>query len=151
MLRRLFVGGALGSALLMLAACATTSEPEGGVRIDDQNNVHPTLNSVRVIDGSLARYVGSEYKVKSALDVESTHVEPTATGFPRLTVELRNKTKVAIPVEVRASWYDASGAPTDPARSWTRIFLQPASLGVFQTVSVSSASVQYYVEVRGAE
>jgi uncharacterized protein YcfL len=137
---------------LAVAGCASTPEPEGGVRIDNQNYVSPTLNTVRVIDGSLARYVGAKYaKVDTVLDVERAMVTPTQTGFPRLTVQLRNKSDVMLPLEVRASWYDASGRPTDEAKSWTKVFLQPKSMAVFDQVSINTASAQYYVEVRGAQ
>jgi len=139
------------AAAASLAGCATTEPPEGGVRIDQQNDVHPTLNSVRVIDDSLARYVGSKYKVKSVLDVEGVYVSATPTGFRKVTVQIRNKTDVAIPLEVRASWFDAAGVPTDAAQSWTRLFAQPQSMVTFEQVSARTTSAQYYVEVRGAQ
>lgn len=139
------------TALIALAGCATTEGPEGGVRIDQQNNVRPTLNSVRVIDGSLARYVGRDYKVDSALDVEGTYVSQGPTGLPKLTVQIRNKTKYAIPLEVRASWFDANGVPTDAAASWTKLFAQPQAMVTFETSSLKQNSAQYYVEVRGAQ
>lgn len=142
---------ALTIAAAALAACETTPAPEGGVRIDQQNNVRPALNSVRVIDGSLARYIGQNYKVDSALDVEGTYVTPGPTGLPKLTVQLRNKTNYAIPLEVRASWFDANGAPTDAAASWTKLFAQPQAMVTFETSSIKPASAQYYVEVRGAQ
>jgi uncharacterized protein YcfL len=148
---RILMTAALGAAVLAMGACADTGEPEGGYRIDSQNAVHPILNTVRVIDGSLARYVGGNYKVETVLDVENVVVSPTATGFPGLSVELRNKSKVAIPLEVRASWYDAAGASSDPAQSWSHVFLQPMSTSVFQTSSIKQSSKQYYVEVRGAQ
>ena len=143
------------AALLLsaLSACATP-EPEGGYHIDNQNEVHPTLNTVRVLDDTLAHYKdggSADWRVKSVLDVENVAVSPTETGFPRLTVELRNKTHQQILIEVRARWYDANGASTDAPQSWTRIFLEPMSMGVFNTVSVNMASRQYYVEVRGAQ
>ncbi|WP_309087217.1 hypothetical protein [Phenylobacterium sp.] len=138
-------------ALGALAGCATTQGPEGGVRIDQQNNVRPALNSVRVIDGSLARYIGRNAKVDSALDVEGTYVTPGPTGLSKLTVQLRNKTNYAIPLEVRASWFDANGAPTDAAASWTKLFAQPQAMVTFETSSIKPASAQYYVEVRGAQ
>jgi hypothetical protein len=142
---------ALMSATLTLAGCATAPPPEGGVRIDQQNDVRPALNSVRVIDGSLARYVGAKHRVDSALDVEGVQIMPTPTGFPKINVQLRNMTKVAIPLEVRVSWYDQFGAPTDPASSWTRLFAQPQSMVNFEQVSIRQTSAQYYVEVRGAQ
>jgi hypothetical protein len=138
------------AAVLALAACAT-EPPEGGVRIDQQNAVHPALNSVRVIDDSLARYVGPKFKVRSALDVEGVYVSTTPTGFRKVTVQLRNRTDVAIPLEARASWFDAQGVPTDAAASWTRLFAQPQSMVTFEQVSARLPSAQYYVEVRGAQ
>jgi hypothetical protein len=138
-------------ALTALAGCATATAPEGGVRIDQQNNVRPALNSVRVIDGSLARYIGRDYKVDSALDVEGAYVSPGPTGLPKLTVQIRNKTNFAIPLEVRASWFDANGVPTDAAASWTKLFAQPQAMVTFETSSIKGASAQYYVEVRGAQ
>ncbi|MFN3585423.1 hypothetical protein [Phenylobacterium sp.] len=134
-----------------LAGCATTEGPEGGVRIDQQNDVRPALNSVRVIDASLARYVGRNYKVQSVLDVEGTYVTTTPTGLKKVTVQIRNKTDVPIPLEVRASWHDAAGAPTDAAASWTKLFAQPQSMVTFENVSIKPASAQYYVEIRGAQ
>lgn len=141
---------ALGAAAA-LSGCASTTEPEGGVRIDQQNNVRPALNSVRVIDGSLARYIGRDYKVDSALDVEGTYVTQGPTGLPKLTVQIRNKTKYQIPLEVRASWFDANSVPTDAAGSWTKLFAQPQAMVTFETSSIKSNSAQYYVEVRGAQ
>jgi hypothetical protein len=138
--------------LLLLSACATPMEaPEGGVRIDQQNAARPALNSVRVIDGSLAKYVGKNYRVESTLDVEGVYLTPTATGFPRVTAQIRNKTGVMIPLEARVSWFDQSGAPTDAAASWTRLFAQPQSMVTFEQVSTRPASAQYYIEIRGAE
>lgn len=142
---------ALGLAAAALAACETTPAPEGGVRIDQQNNIRPALNSVRVIDGSLARYVGANYKVDSALDVEGTYVTQGPTGLPKVTVQIRNKTNYAIPLEVRASWFDVGGAPTDAAASWTKLFAQPQAMVTFESSSIKGTSAQYYVEVRGAQ
>lgn len=132
-----------------LTACATP--PEGGVRIDQQNNIRPDLNSVRVLDGTLAKYVGTKNKVDSLLDVEGAYVSTGPTGFKKITVQIRNKSKVALPLEVRASWYDQSGVPTDSAQSWTRLFAQPMSMVTFEQGSTRLNSAQYYVEVRGAQ
>lgn len=154
MTKTAFRAAALASTLACvvgLAGCATTEGPEGGVRIDQQNDVRPALNSVRVIDASLARYVGRNYKVKSVLDVEGAYVTTTPTGLKKITVQIRNKTDVAIPLEVRASWHDAAGAPTDTAASWTKLFAQPQSMVTFENVSIKPASAQYYVEIRGAQ
>jgi hypothetical protein len=142
---------AVAALLLSAAACATPPAPEGGYRIDNQNAVTPTLNTVRVIDGSLARYVGRNYAVKTVLDVERVYVTPTPTGLPRIGVELRNKTATMIPLEVRTHWYDASGRPVDTPTSWTRVFAQPMSMALYEQVSISPVATQYYVEVRGAQ
>lgn len=147
---RLAPHGALAAAAL-LAGCSTTPPPEGGYRIDNQNFVSPTLNTVRVIDGSLAGYRNKRYEVASVLDVERVNLSQSATGFPRISVELRNKADVAIPLEVRTSWYDASGRPVDAAASWTRLFAQPMSMALYEQVSTSPAATQYYVEVRAAQ
>lgn len=134
-----------------LSACETPA-PEGGVRIDNQNDVRPTLNTVRVIDATLARYKNlSKTKVDSLLDVEGAYLSETATGFKKITVQIRNKTDVAIPIEVRASWYDTAGIPTDAAQSWTRLFVQPQAMVTFEQSSTRLNSAQYYVEVRGAQ
>lgn len=137
-------------ALFLLAGC-TTSPPEGGYRIDNQNFVNPTLNTVRVIDGSLARYINRRYEVRSVLDVERVNLARSQTGFPVISVELRNKTGIDLPLEVRTSWYDASGRPVDSATSWTRVFAKPMSMVPYEQVSTSPSATQYYVEVRGAE
>lgn len=140
------------TGVLASAACSTpTPEPEGGFRIDSQNNVNPTLNTVRVVDGTLARYVGRKYAVNSVLDVERVLVTPSGTGYPRVTAELRNKTGVMIPLEVRTHWYDPAGRPVDNPTSWTRLMAQPMSMVLYEQVSISPAASQYYVEVRGAE
>jgi hypothetical protein len=137
---------------LALAACATPVEaPEGAVRIDQQNNLHPALNSVRVIDDSLARYVGGKVPVRSALDVEGVYVTTTPTGFRKVTVQIRNKTNVAIPLEVRASWFDVQGAPTDAAAAWSHLFAQPQAMVTYEQVATRLPSAQYYVEIRGAQ
>ena len=146
--KHLALAGSL-AVLAGLAGCATA--PEGGVRIDQQNNIRPELNSVRVLDGTLAKYVGTKGKVDSLLDVEGTYVSTGPTGFKKITVQIRNKTKVALPLEVRASWYDAAGVPTDQAQSWTRLFAQPQSMVTFEQGSTRLNSAQYYVEVRGAQ
>lgn len=140
----------LAALLLSATACATPA-PEGGYRIDNQNAVSPTLNTVRVIDGSLARYVGANYRVNTVLDVERVYLTPTQTGMPRIGVELRNKTSKMIPLEVRTHWYDASGRPVDTPTSWTRLFAQPMSMALYEQVSISPVGTQYYVEVRGAQ
>ncbi len=132
-----------------LAGCATA--PEGGVRIDQQNNIRPELNSVRVIDGTLARYVGAKFKVDSLLDTEGAYVSTGPTGFKKITVQIRNKTNVALPLQVRASWYDQNGVPTDQAQSWTSIFVQPNAMATFEQSSARLTSAQYYVEIRGAQ
>lgn len=133
-----------------LAGCETTA-PEGGIRIDNQNNISPTLDTVRVIDGDLAQYKNRRYQVRSVLDVEHVTVTRSETGFPRISVELRNKSRDAIPLEVRTSWYDASGRPVDAATSWTRVFAQPMAMALYEQVSIKPDSAHYYVEVRGAE
>lgn len=133
-----------------LSACETTP-PEGGVRIDQQNNIRPELNSVRVIDGTLARYVGAKFKVDSLLDTEGAYVSTGPTGFKKITVQIRNKTNVALPLQARASWYDAAGVPTDGAQSWTSLFVQPNAMVTFEQSSARLNSAQYYVEIRGAQ
>ncbi|WP_304168988.1 hypothetical protein [Phenylobacterium aquaticum] len=150
-LKRLSILAAVVAATAGLAACETPS-PEGGVRIDNQNDLRPTLNTVRVIDATLARYKNmSKTKVDSLLDVEGAYVSTGPTGFKKITVQIRNKTDVALPLEVRASWYDANGVPTDQAQSWTRLFAQPQAMVTFEQGSTRLNSAQYYVEVRGAQ
>lgn len=153
--RSLRLCGAFALALT-LAACETTpppapDEPEGGYRIDSQNDIHPTLNTVRVIDSALAHYEGTTFHVKTVLDVENVSMGATETGFPKLSVELRNKGHYPLAIEARTRWYDSGGVSTDPPMSWTRLFLQPMSMTVYQTSSVSTKSSQYYVEVRAAQ
>lgn len=147
---KLSTAGAIATALLV-AGCQSTPPPEGGYRIDNQNLVSPTLNTVRVIDGSLAGYKNKRYEVASVLDVERVNVSRSETGFSRISVELRNKADVDIPLEVRTSWYDASGRPVDPAKSWTRLFAQPMSMALYEHVAANPAASQYYVEVRAAQ
>lgn len=145
------------AAIASLAACATPPAPpmgpapEGGYPISGQNAVRPTLNTVRVIDGSLARYVDRNYRVDSILDVENITLSPTGTGLSRISVELRNKSEFAIPLEVRNNWYDQSGRPVDTATSWTRLFAEPMSMVVYEQVAANPQASQYYVEVRGAQ
>lgn len=146
---KLIAGLALGGAVA-LAGCSTPA-PEGGYRIDNQNYTRPTLNTVRVIDGSLAHYKNRRYEVRSVLDVENITVTDTGTGLPRISVELRNKADFEIPLEVRTSWYDASGRPVDAAASWTRVFARPMSMALYEHVSSNPAAEQYYVEVRAAQ
>lgn len=140
----------VAAAALAIAGCSTPPPPEGGYRIDNQNYVRPTLNTVRVIDSSLAHYKNRRYDVRSVLDVEGVHLGATETNFPRISVELRNKIEAEIPLEVRTSWYDDTGRPVDAASSWTRVFAKPMSVLVYEQVSTSPAASQYYVEVRGA-
>lgn len=141
----------VAAAALAIAGCTTpVPPPEGGYRIDNQNYVRPTLNTVRVIDSTLAHYKNRRYDVRSVLDVEGVHLSATETNFPRISVELRNKIEAEIPLEVRTSWYDASGRPVDAAASWTRVFAKPMSVVVYEQVSSNPAATQYYVEVRGA-
>lgn len=147
---RLALVAASATLALALAGCATTEVQEGGVRIDQQNNIRPALNSVRVIDDNLAKNV-SQTKISSFLDVEGTFVTSGPTGFKKITVQLRNKSKVAIPIEARTSWYDVNGVPVDAAQSWTHLFLQPQSMVTYEQSSSKLTSAQYYVEVRGAQ
>ncbi|WP_373490279.1 DUF1425 domain-containing protein [Parasphingorhabdus sp.] len=139
------------AASLLAGGCTTYQAPEGGYRIDNQNSVSPTLNTVRVIDGSLARYKNRQYEVRSVLDVERVNLSRSATGFPQISVEFRNKAEFDIPLEVRASWYDAAGRPVDAAASWSRVFAQPMSMALFTQTSSNAAASQYYVEVRAAQ
>jgi uncharacterized protein YcfL len=139
----------VGSALLA-TGCKTTA-PEGGIRIDQQNAVRPALNSVRVIDTDLARYKNRKWQVRSVLDVENVVVSNTGTGFKRVSVELRNKADVEIPLEVRTSWYDDAGRPVDAAQSWARVFAKPMSMALYEHVASNPAATQYYVEVRAAQ
>lgn len=142
---------ALAAALLVTGCTTPVPPPEGGYRIDSQNFVNPTLNTVRVIDGSLAQYRNKRYAVRSVLDVERVNLSRTETNFPRISVELRNKAEADIPLEVRTSWYDAGGRPVDAAGSWTRLFAKPMAMVLYEQVSTSPAAAQYYVEVRAAQ
>ena len=98
-----------------------------------------------------AQYKNRRYQVRSVLDVEHVTVSRSETGLPRISVELRNKSGKAIPLEVRTSWYDASGRPIDAATSWTRVFAQPMAMALYEQVSIKPDAAHYYVEVRGAE
>lgn len=139
------------AAALLVGGCTNAPRPEGGYRIDNQNSVSPTLNTVRVIDGSLARYKNRQYEVRTVLDVERINLSRSQTGFSQISVEFRNKAEFAIPLEVRTSWYDASGRPVDAAASWTRVFAQPMSMALYTQTSSSLTAGQYYVEVRAAQ
>lgn len=139
------------TAALLVSGCTTTPAPEGGYRIDNQNSVSPTLNTVRVIDGSLARYKNRRYEVRTVLDVERINLSRSETGFAQISVEFRNKAEFDIPLEVRTSWYDASGRPVDAAASWGRVFAQPMSMVLYMQTSSSPTATQYYVEVRAAQ
>lgn len=139
------------AAALLVGACTTPPPPEGGYRIDNQNYVSPTLNTVRVIDGSLAHYANRRYEVRSILDVERVNLGRSATGFPQLSVEFRNRANFEIPLEVRTSWYDDAGRPVDSASSWTRLFAQPMSMALYEQGSINQSASQYYVEVRAAQ
>jgi uncharacterized protein YcfL len=139
------------TGLALLAAGCKTTMPEGGIRIDQQNAVRPALNSVRVIDGDLAQYKNRKWQVRSVLDVENVVVSNTGTGFKRISVELRNKADVEIPLEVRTSWYDDNGRPVDAAQSWGRVFAKPMSMALYEHVASNPAATQYYVEVRAAQ
>lgn len=141
----------LAGAASLLAGCTTTPAPEGGYRIDQQNYTRPALNTVRVIDGSLAHYQNRKWEVRSILDVENVVITDTATGFKRISVELRNKADAEIPLEVRNSWYDSSGRPVDAASSWSRIFVKPMSVALYEQVASNPSATQYYVEIRGAQ
>lgn len=146
------LASAAAGAIVLLAGCtASVPPPEGGYRIDNQNNVNPTLNTVRVIDSSLAQYRNKNHAVRSILDVERVNLSRSETNFPRISVEFRNKIQTEIPLEVRTSWYDASGRPVDAAGSWTRVFAKPMAMALYEQVSTSPAATQYYVEVRGAQ
>jgi uncharacterized protein YcfL len=136
---------------LALTGCETAPPPEGGYRIDNQNAVNPTLDTVRVIDGDLARYKDRKYQVRSVLDVEHVTLSRTETGFPRISVELRNKSAYPIPLEVRTSWYDGSGRPIDMASSWGHVFAQPMAMALYEQISIKPDAVHYYIEIRGAE
>ena len=103
-----------------------------------------------MIDDNLARNV-SATKISTVLDVEGKFVSTTPTGFKKITVQLRNKSNVSIPIEVRNSWYDANGVPVDSAQSWTHMFLQPQSMVTYEQSASKLTSAQYYVEVRGAK
>lgn len=148
--KHLTIVAATAALGLGLAACETTP-PEGGVRIDQQNNIRPELNSVRVIDNTLAKYVGRKFKVDSLLDTEGAYVSTGPTGFKKITVQIRNKTNVALPLQARASWYDQNGVPTDGAQAWTSLFVQPNAMVTFEQNSARLNSAQYYVEIRGAD
>lgn len=139
------------TGIALLAAGCKTTMPEGGIRIDQQNAVRPALNSVRVIDGDLAHYKNRKWQVRSVLDVENVVVSNTGTGFKRISVELRNKADVEIPLEIRTSWYDDSGRPVDAAQSWSRVFAKPMSMALYEHVASNPAATQYYVEVRAAQ
>lgn len=148
--------GLMAAAVAATPACAQKEkQPEGGVEINIQNNVRPTLNSVRVIDNTLAQYrkatIFSRRKIDSLLDAEGAYLSDTPTGFKKITVQIRNKTDEPLPLEVRNSWFDVNGVPTDTGSSWTRLFLQPRSLVTYEQISIRMNSAQYYVEVRGAQ
>lgn len=142
-------------ALLATPTLAKEKQPEGGVQIDNQNNIRPTLNSVRVIDNTMGQYrkahIFARRKVDTLLDVEGTFVAEGPTGFKKVITQIRNKTDEPLPLEVRCSWYDVNGVPTDTGSSWTRLFAQPRSMVTFEQSSTRLNSAQYYIEVRGAQ
>jgi uncharacterized protein YcfL len=150
MSRNLIALAAVCVASLALTACETPA-PEGGVRIDNLNSEHPTLNTVRVIDSTLARYVGPSNKVKSALDVEGAFLSKGPTGLPKITVQIRNQVNQAIPLEVRVSWYNSAGVPVDSSAAWTHLFTQPQSMSTFEGSSIKFDATQYYVEIRASQ
>jgi hypothetical protein len=148
---------ALAFALgLALPACTTWRVDEGpapGVHVRDKRapNAGVRMDTVAILDPSLAHWRGPEDERYSAIAIERNGARRTTTGTVQVYATIRNRSTVPLAIEARCQFFDAEEVPVEAPSAWTRIFLTPKGVEHYKESSTQIQDVaHYYVEIREA-
>ena len=139
---------------LFVTGCEQPLIPEGaapGVQVRDPHAPYATvrLNTVNIIDKSLANWHGKEDEKYSKIAVEQTNSRRTATGTLEVWATLRNRTDYPLQIEGRSQFFDSDQAPVEGPTAWQRVFLPANSVATYKEFSTKVEDVAYYyIEIR---
>lgn len=136
--------GAMGLMLLSLTACAGPAVVAQGPTCTPAVPAAPAagmlaLNTAAITDAQLTGRVM----------LQSTNARRQPTGTVEVWTRFFNCSDLALQLEARTHFLDASQAPTEPVTAWTRVFVPARSYAVYMESSTDVDAVRhYYVEVR---
>ena len=93
------------------------------------------LNTVNIIDKSLANWHGKEDEKYSKIAVEQTNSRRTATGTLEVWATLRNRTDYPLQIEGRSQFFDSDQAPVEGPTAWQSVFLPANSVATYKEFS----------------
>ena len=85
------------------------------------------------------------------LSVVNHGLRRTETGTAEVFAVLRNHTDYDYQIEARTQFFDQDGVPVDAKPTWQRTTIPANSVSAYKTLSTSTQSLQYRVEVRSLE
>lgn len=132
-------GGAAILAL-MLAACAAGKGP-GHFRDGDTDDEHETI-----VQMGASLNGGMFLPSKIAIDFEEA--VRTAEGRLRVRINLRNRTRSPLQVQVETVFKDEDWRPTGERVDWTLLRLGAGETKPYEAVSTTAKPVRYTVRIR---
>lgn len=144
---------ALGVALPACTTWRVNEGPAPGVRVRDERvpNAGIRMDTVAILDPSLAHWRGPEKDRYSAIAIERNGARRSPSGTVQVYATIRNRSTTPLAVEARCQFFDAEEVPVEAPSAWTRIFLTPNGVEHYKEFSTQTQDVaHYYVEIREA-
>ena len=109
----------------------------------------PRMNSVGILDKSLADWQGRDDRRRSKIAVEATDSKRTQTGTLQVWATLRNRTDYPLQIEGRTHFYGPDQDPVEGPTAWQRLHLPANSVGHYKEFSTRIEGIEfYYIEIR---
>jgi hypothetical protein len=118
-----------------------------GMRVDDSLAPDARIrhDQVVIIDRAL------QTDKTGKLAIESHGARRNPTGTLKIIAQIRNRTTFPQVIEARTNFFDNGFVPIEKTTAWSRVFLDPNGIGVYEESSVMAGEVaHYYVEIREA-
>ncbi|CAN5458862.1 hypothetical protein BH09SUM1_BH09SUM1_30210 [soil metagenome] len=133
----LILASTLFSASLFASGCASKSHGPDIPKAEPQA-LEAAKNPVNIFDADLKKKIASDLYRNEVLE----------DGRMKIAVNLRNRTKKPLHVQVRAVFKDISGISTGDESAWQDLYLVPQQASTFTTTSRDKGAVLATVEVR---
>lgn len=141
-------------ASVCFCGCSQAPLREGasvGVNVDHRMAPYakPRMNTVAIIDKSLADWQGSEEGRRSKIAVEATNSTRSETGTLQVWATLRNRTDYPLQIEGRTHFFGPGQEPVEGPTAWQRVYLDANSVAHYKEFSTKIKGIEYYyIEIR---
>jgi len=141
-------------AIVCLSGCNQPPLREGasvGVNVNDPMAPYasPRMNSVGILDKSLADWQGRDGRRRSKVAVEASDSKRTQMGTLQVWATIRNRTDYPLQIEGRTHFYGPDQDPIEGPTAWKRFHLPANSVGHYKELSTRIEGIEfYYIEIR---